>query len=227
MKRKNPLLPNHFYHIYNRGIEKRDIFLEPKDYERFLILLYLCNDSKPVNIRDLYDKGLSFVEIMQIEKEGVLVDIGAYCLMPNHVHLLIKGCHENGISIFTKKLFTGYSMFFNKKYQRSGRLFENTFKAELVNEDNYLKYLFSYIHLNPVKLIDKNWKEFGIKDFKNTFDFLKNYRWSSYNTYSNDLGDTIINKDSFPKYFENFQEFNDFINVWLSFPKDHPLGRGA
>ena len=223
MQRKNPLLPEYFYHIYNRGIEKRDIFLERKDYERFLILLYLCNNVQPVNIRDLYDKGLSFGEIMQIERKKTLVDIGAYCLMPNHIHLLIKGREENGISIFTKKLFTGYSMFFNKKNQRSGRLFENTFKAELVNEDNYLKYLFSYIHLNPVKLIDAHWKESGIGDFKKVSKFLKNYRWSSYNVYSNGFNDSIINKNGFPEYFDNFKEFNDFVYDWLNF---FPIPKG-
>ena len=227
MLRKTNFSPENYYHIYNRGTEKRDIFLTKEDYSRFLILLYLCNNSDAVDIRSLFSKGLSFVEIMALKRNNLLVDIGAYCLMRNHVHLLIKEREENGISVFTKKLFTGYSMYFNKKNQRSGRLFENVFKAELIESDNYLKYLFSYIHLNPVKFVEPGWKENGIKNTKNVKLFLENYSWSSYNAYHKNQSDSILNKEEFPKYFENMLEFNDFIDDWLKFKnqstKDRPL----
>lgn len=221
MLRKTNFSPENYYHIYNRGIEKRDIFLNKDDYIRFLILLYLCNNSKAVNIRDLFNKGLSFVDILVLERKKLLVDIGAYCLMKNHVHLLIREKEENGISIFTKKVFTGYSMYFNKKNQRNGRLFENTFKAELVDSDNYLKYLFSYVHLNPIKFIEPGWKNLGIKNSKNAKSFLEDYPWSSYHAYSKGKNDSILTKEEFPKYFEDVKEFDDFINDWLKFKTQH------
>ncbi|MEW5907902.1 MAG: transposase [Patescibacteria group bacterium] len=223
MQRKYSFTPENYYHIYNRGIEKRAIFIDRKDYERFLIYLYLCNNISPVDIRNLYSKGLSFAEIMSISRKDTLVEIGAYCLMPNHVHLLVREKKDGGITNFTKKLFTGYSMYFNKKNQRTGRLFENIFKAEYINQDRYLKYLFVYIHLNPVKLIEPQWKEKGIKNFKKVEEFLNHYPWSSFHLYNKNLPDSIIDKKNFPEYFENSKEFKVFLDDWLNFTKDRPL----
>lgn len=209
-----------YFHIYNRGTEKREIFLDNNDYQRFLILLYLCNNIDPVNIRDRLDKGLTFGEFFNIERKETLVDIGAYCLMNNHVHLLVKNKTENGISRFTQKLFTGYTMYFNKKNKRTGSLFESTFKANLVDKNEYLKYLFAYIHLNPIKLIESDWKEKGIKDIDKAKIFLKNYLWSSYSFYIGERkNDPILNKEDFPRYFYNNKEFNEFVNDWLSSPE--------
>jgi len=220
MGRKIQLAPKSYFHIYNRGTEKREIFINDNDYRRFLILLYLCNNTSPVSIRNLLDKGLTFGEIFNIERKETLVDIGAYCLMNNHVHLLVKNKTENGISRFTQKLFTGYTMYFNKKNKRTGSLFESTFKANLVDKNEYLKYLFAYIHLNPIKLIESDWKEKGIKDIDKAKIFLKNYLWSSYPFYIGEReNDSILNKQDFPRYFDNNKEFNEFVNDWLSFPE--------
>ena len=145
-----------YYHIYNRGVEKRHIFETNADRKRFLRLLYVCNGSKPVIMRDC--QGLPLVEI---DKGEDLVGMGAYCLMPNHFHLLIRETVDGGISKFMSKLTTAYSMYFNKRYDRKGTLFEKPFRARHIDDDNYLKYLFSYIHLNPVKMIDPAWKERG------------------------------------------------------------------
>ena len=84
--------------------------------------------------------------------------------MPNHFHILVKEKIENGISKFMGKLTTGYSMYFNKRYDRTGSLFQGVFKSVHADSDEYLKYLFAYIHLNPIKLINPEWKENGIKD---------------------------------------------------------------
>ena len=89
----------------------------------------------------------------EIDRGETLVDIGIYCLVPNHFHLLIKEKTENGISEFVKKVATGYSMYFNKKYERTGSLFEGPFKAKRIDTDEYLKYIFSYIHLNRKQII--------------------------------------------------------------------------
>lgn len=217
MARKTEFASENYYHIYGRGTEKRDIFLNNNDYFRFLILLYLCNSKKSVDLRELFREGLTFAEIMQIKRQDALVDIGAYCLMTNHIHLLAKPKDEKSISCFMQKLFTAYTMYFNKKHKRTGRLFESTFKARLVDKDEYLKYLFAYIHLNPVKLIEPKWKEVGIENFKKAKEFLKNYYWSSCNHYLNGRDDPILNTKEFPEYFESSKEFDDFVGDCLNY----------
>ncbi len=128
-----------YYHIYNRGTDKRGIFLSPKDYERFIALLHVCNAIEPINAR-LQRRSLK--DTLAIKQPKRLVDIGTYCLMPNHFHLLIRERRENGISLFMHRLSTAYTMYFNIKNNRTGSLFEGVFKAQHVNTDEYLKYLF-------------------------------------------------------------------------------------
>lgn len=205
-----------FYHIYNRGTDKRKVFLSRRDHERFISLLYLCNsiDTTPVNVGRK-----SFNEILDIDRGKNLVDIGAYCLMPNHFHLLLHESVENGISRFMQKLTTGYTMYFNKKNERSGNLFQGVFKAEHANKDEYLKYLFAYIHLNPIKLIEPSWKETGIKNRIKAKNFLKDYPYSSYPEYTgiDRKGKIIITPEAFPNYFKKVNDFQEMINYWLDF----------
>lgn len=219
MARKQNLAPGQYFHIYNRGVDKRDIFLTADDYRRFLILLYLCNNTEPVDIAHLFIRGLNFADILKLERQNVLVSIGAYCLMTNHVHLIIKPREDVKSFLFMQKLFTGYTMYFNKKYERTGALFESSFKAKLVDTDEYLKYLFAYIHLNPVKLVEPMWKEQGIKNFEKSRRFLENYKWSSYDFFNKKVDNSIININEFPEYFCNIAEFNDFLENWLNFSK--------
>lgn len=230
MERATEFSIDEFYHAFNRGVEKRDIFLDQKDYFRFLTLLFLCNSKAAVNVRDQFPKGLPFGKFGEVvrfadkQKEG-LVAIGAYCLMPNHFHILVKEIAENGISVFFAKLLTSYSMYFNKKYGRTGRLFENTFKAQHADSDEYLKYLFSYIHLNPIKLIEPKWKEKGIINLARARSHLAGYRHSSYPDYTGAPRpeSIILNRAAFPEYFETQTDLKAHINDWLNFPEGSPL----
>lgn len=226
MQRKITFAPGEFYHIYNRGVEKRTIYKAKSDYMRFLCLLYLCNGTAEVNIREQFPKGLSFGELRLFERGAALVDICAYCVMPNHFHVLIRACSDNGISIFLKKLCTAYSMYFNRKYGRTGKLFENVYKATHVDQDEYLKYLLAYIHLNPIKIINPTWKEDGISDLARAKLFLEEYAPTSYKDYLKEERPEgiILNKDAMPDYFDAHDTFESFINSWLSVPKDSPLG---
>lgn len=218
MERKITFSIGEYYHIYNRGNDKRMIFMDNADYLRFIVLLYISNNIDVVHISNLINQGESLMKILNIDKKDSLVDIGAYCLMPNHFHLLIKEKKENGITKFMGKVSTGYSMYFNKRYERTGKLFEGTFKSVHADTDAYLKYLFSYIHLNPIKIIDPGWKEEGIKDKNKAKTFLREYTFSSYLDYfgiSRKEGG-IISKQSFPEYFSTRKDFDDTINDWLS-----------
>jgi len=219
MERKFPFIVGNYYHLYNRGTDKRTIFLDKNDYNRFIMLLYLCNSTRPVDISQHFDEGGSFAELLEIGRGDQLVDIGVYCLMPNHFHLFVHERIDEGISTFMKKLATGYSMYFNGKYERTGALFEGRFKAQLVKNDAYFYYLFAYIHLNPIKLLESNWKKGGIHDLEKAREYLSKYRYSSYLDY---IGrkrpeKIILNRGAFPDGFEDQKEFSDFINYWLTY----------
>lgn len=226
MQRKFSFAPGEYYHLYNRGTEKRTIFLDYGDYLRFLVLLHVADFHQPVQLSD-YCQGLSSpITALWARSFGdKLVDVGAYCLMPNHFHLLVREKADNGIPKFMKKLLTGYSMYFNKKRTRTGQLFEGTFKATHVDNDEYLKYLFAYIHLNPVKINDPTgWKNKTILHPETAREFLAGYEYSSYPYYTGRSrpSDSILNHQVFPDYFRTAKDFNDFINEWINFG-DIPL----
>ncbi len=203
-----------YYHIYNRGTEKRNIFLSKQDYERFLSLLYLCNSNAPVLLRR---QGRTLAEVKKIERSKPLVDISAFCLMPNHFHLIIYEREQGGISRFIQKLTTGYTMYFNKVHERTGVLFQGKYKASHIATDKYLKHLISYIHLNPVKLVDPEWKEKGVENPKSTKEYLKSYRYSSHQDYlkENRIENIIINQNDLPKYFSSPEEYDAEVSKWL------------
>jgi putative transposase len=211
--RKTDFSIGEFYHVYNRGNSKQKIFLEKEDYGHFIKLLYLCNSKRSITFRDIS------INTYDFDRERTLVNIGSYCLMPNHFHILIKEKSENGISKFMQKISTAYSMYFNKKYKRTGGLFEGKFKSEHLNTDRYLKYIFAYIHLNPVKLIDSKWKEKGLKNIKTTIHYLKNYQYSSYLDYLKEdrLRLKILDKKAFPNYFNSKNAVEKEIFDWLTF----------
>ena len=140
MTRNVKLAPGEFYHLYNRGTEKRNIFQLETDYERFLTLLYLCNGE---NVVQLKLQGRTLSEVDRTNDRNQLIHICSYCLMPNHFHLLVQEKEEGGISRFMQKVTTGYTMYFNERHGRSGGLFQGRFKATHANNDRYLKYLIS------------------------------------------------------------------------------------
>lgn len=219
--RKFSFMPGEFYHVYNRGNSKQKIFHTKSDYEHFISLLYLCNTNLNLNLY-ISEKTKGF-DRYSVEREDLLVDIGAYCLMPNHFHLLLTECEEGGVSKFMQKLSTAYVMYYNKKYSRTGGLFEGKFKSQYIDNDTYLKYIFSYIHLNPIKLIQKNWKEEGIQDREAVIKYLNNYEYSSYLDFlgNNRIQGSIINTKPYPNYFENKSVFQNEIFDWLLL--DHTL----
>ncbi len=192
-----PLISEEIYHVYNRGTDKRKIFSNNKDYERFLALLYLSNGTSAVHISN--HQGSTLMDLLGLEKGNRLVDIGAYCLMPNHFHLLLRQRSENGISKFMQKLTTGYTMYFNTRYERNGTLFQGKFKSSHVAEDRYLKYLISYIHLNP--------KNYNVHQYSSYLDFMDQKRPEC----------KILNKECLPLYFTSPGDFAAELKDWASY----------
>ncbi len=213
-KRKIELSNDEFYHVYNRGNSKQIIFLDHYDKVRFIKLLFAMNQEDRKKLANMSQNDFF------TKPSNQLVAIGAYVIMDNHFHILLKQLEDDGITKFMQKIGTAYSHYFNKKYKRTGALFEGRFKATHANEDTYLKYLYSYIHLNPAKLINKNWKkEILMKQKQNEIlSFLKNYKFSSFQDYSGverpEGG--LLSKSDFPAYFRNSKEFLKNIVNWLT-----------
>ncbi|HEC30766.1 MAG TPA: hypothetical protein ENI66_02000 [Candidatus Yonathbacteria bacterium] len=219
MQRKITFTSGEYYHVYNRGTDKRVIFLDNADYKRFIALLYLANSQNALHMQSIKQNHRGKA-LMKRERGDSLVDIGAYCLMPNHFHILLYEKTPGGISAFMQKLLTAYSMYFNKRYERTGSLFEGKFKAQHVDNDEYLKYLFAYIHLNPIKIIDPKWKENGISNKEEAIKYLEKYQFSSYVDYTQNTErdeKSILNTAPFPDYFKESGSFETFVQEWLTF----------
>ncbi len=174
-----------FYHVLNRGVEQRTLFLDTQDYARFVHDLYEFNDSHPA--KNTTRSQMS--DIVSRSSRELLVDIHGWCLMKNHYHLLLSARTENGISDFMRKLNIGYAKYFNEKYKRSGTLFQGRTKKILIQHDAQFNYILHYIHLNPLDYLPgaKDWrirsKGKGIKSVKAALTYLDMYRWSSYQDY--------------------------------------------
>lgn len=228
MQRKDPFVPENYYHIYNRGVDKRTIFKSEHDYRRFIMLLYVANSEEPIRLDNLINlSNKTYEEVLSIKRGNPLVSIGSWCLMTNHFHILLREEVEGGISKFMKKLGTGYSMYFNIKYQRKGSLFGGPFKSQHISEDLHLKHLFGYIHLNPLDIKFSGWGELIAKKYtKEWKDFLKSYEYSSYSDlvgFERPEGG-ILDTKVFPDYFSEDDSFEDFMDSYLSYSpsKDCP-----
>jgi putative transposase len=203
--------PGEYYHVYNRGNSKQEIFKGASDYDRFVKTLHLANSPEAFKIKHFAD-----IDIFDEKHKEPLVHVGAYCLMTNHFHLLLTPAQKDGIPQFMLRLGTSYATYFNKKHDRTGSLFEGSYKARYADSDRYLKYLFSYIHLNPFRDSEGNTKRLT------TIDTLASYPYSSLPDY---LGverkqGVIISPEKFPQYFNTPREHHRELFDWLDFQEN-------
>lgn len=197
--------PNGFYHIYNRGVEKRDIFLEERDYVYFLYLLkkYLSPPPKkdrPGEITKLISKDLNDE-----------IEFLCYCLMPNHIHLLLQQRKIDSMTKFLRRVCTSYAIFFNKKYERVGPLFQGTYKAVTVDNESYLLHLSRYIHQNPLEIRSD----------------LKSYKWSSYLDYLGERHTSWVKKGMILHYFKTERDHDALlrqVNTYQGFVEETDFG---
>lgn len=165
MIRKTPFINGEFYHIYNRGVDKRDVFFDAYDVERFMQSLEEFNTTEPIG--SIYEH--SFKKQKSLGPPmSKLVEIVCYCINPNHYHFILKQISDNGISRLMQRL-GGYTKYVNEKYERSGALFQGGFKAIHINSNEYLLHLSAYVNLNdrvhqlghPMsKLVASSWGEY-------------------------------------------------------------------
>jgi len=219
-----------YYHLYNRGTEKRIIFNDFQDYYRFIFQMFACNIGSPAT--NIFKKEiisaarliLNGGEIKNKEKfiineHSPLVNVSVFCLMPNHYHLVLQERTKGGISKFMQKLGTAYTMYFNLRNGRSGNLFQGKFKSILIKGEDYLLALLRYIHLNPGELVKPNWKD-RTKNWEKVNNFLKSYQWSSHLDYLGSRNSKLIQKGIFNTFFNNFskkglKEYEEFIGEAL------------
>lgn len=163
--------------MLNRGVEKRTVFLDDTDRLRFIHDLFAFNDI---------DSVLNYTQPGRMTgySRDVLVYIHAYCLMPNHYHLLLSPAVLNGIPLFIKKLNGGYAKYFNERYQRTGSLWQGKYKRIPILRDAHLLYIPHYIHLNPLDLSHPEWRRGGVKNVSSALAALHKYRWSSHLDYA-------------------------------------------
>ncbi len=151
--RKVVLATGEIYHIVNRGIEKRQIFTDKREYQRALLAIdyYRFSDLSAglAQVLNLEIEKRNFF-LSQVRKHNKLIDLLAYCLMPNHFHLLIKQLEEGGIKEFVSNFSNSYVRYFNTKNKRVGPLFQGVFRAVRIEDDEQLIHVSRYIHINPV-----------------------------------------------------------------------------
>lgn len=167
-QRQEPFQPSSYYHVYNRGHNKQVIFHDYKDYARYL---------KRLN------------EYLKKHEVGLL----AYCLMPNHVHLLLYQKGEEPIDRFIHRLHTAYTMYFNKKYTCVGAVFQGRFKAKRIESEEYLLHVSRYIHINPLEMLRVQGRALNSQ--------LERYPWSSYGDYIHFSDDRICDPSEILAYF--------------------------
>lgn len=189
-----------YYHVYNRGVEKRDIFKDDQDCHVFLrcIKLYL---SSRQTIEELGETEIKVRRFMNLNLEQE-VDLLCFALMPNHFHLLLKNKSERGIKTFMQRLTTAYVMYFNRKYKRVGPLFQNIYKASFASHDSYMLHLSRYIHNNSLK----------IKSNKIKFE-----DYCSYQYYVGDRKAEWLKTEMIFSYFQSSVEPKDIVVSYKKF----------
>ena len=202
--RKIPIVTGEIYHVVNRGIASQPTFTNGRDYQRMLMLLpYYRFASPPFKL----SKFLTFpksrqVEILQEMQENgqPLVDIIAYCLMPNHFHLVLKQISDESIAKFVSDVSNGYTRYFNTKYERKGPIFQGKFKAVRVEGEEQLLHLSRYVHLNP-------FSSYIVK----AENELEDYPYSSFSEYVRETSGGFCQKQPVLSHFETPNAYRDFI----------------
>jgi len=170
------------YHVLNRGVDKKNIVKTDDDRMRFVRGLYVFNDRNP----SPHPTSQRNVRRTQLQPRDLLVRLHAWCLMDNHYHLLLSPIDDDlaNLSLFMKKLNMGYARFYNEKYQRSGYLWQGKYKKIHITNSAHELYIPYYIHLNPLDKKHINWRQGAITQSQLIPDYLKSYRWSSYQDYN-------------------------------------------
>lgn len=204
--KKTPIVEGEFYHVYNRGVDKRDIFFETYDIERFIDGIVEFNTEEPLGGLREYLHNKRNVTSGDHSKTEKLVDIVAYCLNPNHYHILVQARSDTGVSEFTRRLSIGYTGYFNAKQERTGVLLQGRTKVKHIDTNEYLLHVSAYINLN-----------YRIHGF-NEDDLVK----SSFDEYREDI-QGICKKDIILDQFHSREDYGMFAGTTVEATKNERL----
>ncbi|KKR43088.1 hypothetical protein A2356_01945 [Candidatus Nomurabacteria bacterium RIFOXYB1_FULL_39_16] len=191
-----------FYHIYNRGVDKRDIFMDPEDVARFFVCMSFFNTRDPIgSVYEYSREELQFGSLASKKKK--LINFVAFCLNQNHYHFILEPLVDDGIQKFMHRLSTGYTNYFNEKYKRSGSLFQGTYKAIHANSNEYLLHLSVYVNLNYKvhKNLNKEW--------------MKKLTISSFKEYVGEASKSFCAKGIVLEQFNSIKEYKSFCGTTL------------
>jgi len=209
------------YHAINRGVEKREIFKKNQDYHRFVLGLYFFNDTKPSDIWQRVRYHDRNIILPDVDDRNNIVDLLAFALMPNHYHLIIRAKNEKDIPIFMNKL-GGYTKYFNKQYNRVGPLFQGRYKLVPIKNEIQLINIFSYVHTNPVGLIEPKWKDLKVNNKLKAIEYLRKYKWSSYNDYIGDkIFPSVVQQEFFLNILGDKKQCFKVIEDWINFKAEN------
>lgn len=237
--RKEQFVNGEIYHIVVKGIDENILFKDINDHYRGVFSIYEFNNAKQVVIKERRKARAKIKkQIKKVSQEfqktikevttrdptsgdlrDKLVEVLAFCIMPNHIHLLVRQLVDGGITKFMKKLNGGYGGYFNRKYGRKGYVFQNRFTAVHIKTEDQLKVVFVYIHTNPVSLIEPKWKEIGIKNPEKAIEFLENkYRWSSYPDYIGKKNfPSVTDREFILKIMDRERGCKEFVDAWIKY----------
>jgi len=220
--KRPPLINNEIYHIITRGVGDVAIFRNKDDYYRAIFSLYEFNTSvTPITIRERRKARIKSKKANReqfSDDRDLIVEILAFCFMPNHIHLLLRQIKKDGISQFMRKFGAGYATFFNNKYDRKGHLFQGRFRAIHIKTNDQFKNIFVYIHTNGISLLEPKWKENGIKNPEKVIEFLGNYKWSSYPDYiGKNNFPSLTKRDFFLKIMGGTKGYRKIVEDWIKY----------
>jgi len=201
---------NEYYHVFNRGVEKRPTFTNKHEYLRAIATF---NYYKYSGLSLRYSKYITLDKnkrlnfLNRLIEDNLQISLLAYCIMENHFHFLIKQIKDNGVVKFMAKFTNSYTKYFNTKHKRVGPLFQGVFKAVHIDSDEQLIHLSRYIHLNPVV------------GYRVKIEDLSNYQWSSFPSYMGMLDIFQIDKQEIMSFFKNVQDYRKFICDQADFAK--------
>ena len=220
------------YHVLNRGVDKRKIFLDKGDHLRFIHDLFEFNDIEPARnvgyyfsahqkqlapegCRQSIDVRRQYMQGKQAPRK-LLVDILAFCLMPNHYHLMVRPHSEDGIALFMKKLNAGYAKYFNEKYEREGALFKGRYKLVSIQTNAHFVHISYYIHCNPLDLYAPSWRKREIESANRALHFLEQYRWSSFPDYIGSKNfPSVTQREFLTKFLGSTEQYRKDVVAWL------------
>ncbi len=245
-RRKEQLANGEIYHVILRALDDNLVFKDINDYYRGIFSIYEFNTANPVSIwlRRQQRKREKILEALRapssqevllrargsqssvsdfVDDRDRLVDILAFCFMPNHIHLLLRQIKSGGISKFMQKVGGGYGRYFNDRYKRRGHMFQDAFKSVHIEDNNQFMIVVPYIFTNPTALIEPGWKDSGIRNHTvvEVVNFLEEYKWSSFQDCINiNNFPSVTQRDFLMEVMGGEQGCRDSVKNWIDHKKD-------